>query len=456
MAEATDIVVVGSGVAGLTAALSAVEGGATVLVVEKAPHSRRGGNGRFTGGGFRGVGPDYTERDFFNDLMDVSNNRADPELVSILTGRTAETIQWLTQIGMRWEPRDPGLYIGPGERSHPFALGGGEGLIDTLLSAAEKKGVKVIYETRATKLLLDGRGKIGGVRIKAPDGFSDIACKGVVLASGGFGSNAEMRVSYLRPDGDELKVRGTRHNTGEGLLMAMGVGAQPFGQFAGYDSTIMDARTPHVEGGPTNVYNSALTVIVNKSGKRFLDEGKDFHNKMHSYGRFMFNQQDHVAFCIFDSKNKEHMRYSPSDRFRFPPIEANTIEELARECEIDPSQLVRTLSEFNRAVQPGEFNPRIYDGKHAKGIEPPKSNWATTVDTPPYYAIPVTGGITFTFGGLKIDRDAQVIDVDDKSIPGLYATGEILGGFYYDFYLGQSGLTRGAVFGRIAGQTATR
>lgn len=463
MAEASDVVIVGSGVAGLTAAIAAGDAGARVLVLEKAPIHRRGGNGRFTGGGMRHVGPGYSEQDYFNELMDSSRLRADPDLCQVLAGNSADTIKWLAQVGVKWyrpttvsDAQAPSpIYHTRMSGSRTFALGAGEGLIEMLIASAEKRGVKILYETKAVEILLNAQARIEGIRAKSPDGFSTIKCKAIVLASGGFESNTEMRVSYIRPDGDELIVRGTRHNTGEGLTMALEIGAQPYGQFAGYDSTIMDARTPRVEGGATNVNNHPFTVIVNKYGKRFINEGLDFHEKMHSFGRFMFNQDGHVAFCIFDTKIKDLViRYSPSDRHRSPPLVADSLEDLAKQCEVDPAQLVRTITEFNRAVQPGNFDHLILDGKHTKGIDPPKTNWALEVDTPPYYAFPVTGGITFTFGGLKVSGDAQVIDVDDKPMPGLFATGEILGGFYYDFYLGATGIMRGALFGRIAGQSA--
>lgn len=460
MAEASDVVVVGSGVAGLTAAIAAADAGARVLVLEKAPRERRGGNGRFTAGTFRCVGSTYSQQDYFNDLMETSKGRADPYLCEVMAANSADTIRWLAQVGVKWEDVDQSVVykmMGMLPTFHAHALGGGEGLIDMLIASAEKRGVKILYETKATEILLNARARIEGMRVKGPEGFTTVKCKAIVLACGGFESNAEMRVRYIRSDGDELIVRGTRHNSGEGLLIALAIGAQPFGQFAGYDSIVMDARTPRVEGGTTAISNFPLMVIVNKHGKRFVNEGLNFFEKMHSFGRFMFDQDDHIAFCIFDSKLKDlGIRYNPSNRHRFPPLAADILEDLAKQCEVDPGQLVRTITEFNRAVQPGEFNPTVLDGKCTKGIDPPKTNWALEVDTPPYYAFPVTGGITFTFGGLKVNGGAQVIDVDDKPIPGLFATGEILGGFYYDHYLGGSGLMRGAVFGRIAGQSVTR
>ena len=242
--------------------------------------------------------------------------------------------------------------------------------------------------------------------------------------------------------------------------MALDVGAQPFGDWSGCHAVAWDLNAPPFgDRKIADLYQKhsyPFGIVVDVDGKRFVDEGADFRNYTYAkYGREILTRPHGAAFQIFDAKTMGLLR----DEYRIAQVskaESDTVDGLAARLGIDPEGLARTVTEFNRAVQPGGFDPTTLDGKRTDGIVPPKSNWALPLDTPPYTGYAVTCGITFTFGGLKIDSGARVLDSDDRPIVGLYAAGEMVGGLFYDNYPGGAGLMAGAVFGRIAGANAAR
>lgn len=457
------------------------------MAVEKAPEHLRGGNTYFTGGairfafnGFediRALIPDlseqeaavmdvgsYPETEFYDDLMRVTESLSDPEMADMLVRRSYHTMKWLQAQGVRFVPLWGRQAFKVEDRYHFWgglileAVGAGKGLSDQLFDIATQNGVHIAYGTAATNLLMDDFGKVAGVRVKGSSGYADIAAKSVVLACGGFESNPEMRARYLGPGWELAKVRGVRFNTGDGLTMAMAIGAQPYGHWSGSHAVAWDLNAPAF--GNRNIadlyqkHSYPFGLIVNVNGKRFVDEGADFRNYTYAkYGREILSQPQRAAFQLFDQKTKHLLR----DEYRIPQVtmaEANTVAELAQEMDINVDGLVATVNDYNAACQPGEYNPTILDGVHTEGIDPPKSNWALPLDSPPYLAYAVTCGLTFTFGGLRINRRAQVMDTVDEPIPGLYAAGEMVGGIFYHNYPGGSGLMSGSVFGRVAGTSA--
>lgn len=456
----TDVAVVGGGIAGLAAALSASEAGASVVLLEKAPPAGRGGNTRFADAQMRFPHEadefgrrDYTVDEMFDDLMRISRGRANPELIRTLCEGARPAAEWLTGFGLEWEAGYPHT---AGYRRSPKA--GGQGLVDLLYRRLEGAGVPVSYETGAADLMLDERGRVGGVRCRGPEGVVDIeAGGGVVLACGGFQANVQMRVQHLGRFSDSLILRGSRYNTGEGLLMAIGAGAQPAGQWGDYHSAVLDARSPRIECGVTALYNYQMGIFIDGQGRRFLDEGEDFRD--HTYVKFskqIVEQAGGEAWCLFDQQAYQREEFGRAWRPVGPPLVADSLQELARLMDVPGEELLQTVGEFNAAVQPGVYDLDRLDGKGTRGITPAKSNWALPLDHPPYLAVPVTGGITFTFGGLKCDSSARVIDTRGCVMEGLYAAGEPMGEFFYYNYPGASSVIRGAVFGRIAGQQAAR
>ncbi|MBI3976833.1 MAG: FAD-dependent tricarballylate dehydrogenase TcuA [Chloroflexi bacterium] len=484
-----DVVVVGAGNAAMTAALAAREEGAGVLVLERAPEHSRGGNSYFTGGlvrvPFNGL-PDilelvpdlsktesesidvgqYTREQFYDDFARITDYMMDSELTNVVVQEAFPTLKWLTTKGVRLTLAFGRQAFKKGEKYRFWGgavleyIGAGIGLIDMLYRSAQREGVEVWYGARAVKLLT-GDGRVVGVRVRRAGQTVDVPAGAVVLACGGFEANPEMRARYLGPSWDLVKVRGTEFNTGDGLRMAFEIGAQPYGHFSGCHAVAWDYNAPptgdRTVGELFQKHSYPLGIIVNRNGERFVDEGADFRNYTYArYGKEILKQPGMAAFQLFDQKVLSMLR----EEYRIRQVTkatADTIEGLAARLEIDRAGLTRTVEEYNAAVQEDvPFDPTVKDGRSTIGITPPKSNWALKLDTPPYVGFAVTCGITFTFGGLRVRTNAQVLDEDNAPIGGLYAAGELVGGLFYHNYPGGTGLTSGAVFGRIAGREAAR
>jgi tricarballylate dehydrogenase len=483
-----DVVVAGAGNAALCAALAVRELGASVLVLERSPQHARGGNSFFTGGlvrfPFHGVdeirglvtdltdeeaaGIDvgqYTQEAFFADLARITEYQTDPELASLLTSEAYPTLRWMATKGIRF-----GLALGRQafKRGQTFRfwgnapvefVGGGVGLVDGLFEAARREGIEVWYGARAKKLVADDGAPVQGLIVRRDGQDLKVRAGAVVLATGGFEANPEMRAKYLGPNWDVVKVRGTEFNTGDGITMALEVGAQPYGNWSGCHAVAWDANAPATGdrriGDAYQKHSYPFGLIVNRLGKRFVDEGADFRNYTYAkYGKEILNQPSRLAFQIFDAKVMHLLR----DEYRIREVtkgEASTLGELARQLDIHEEGFVRTVQQFNASIKDVPFDPTSLDGRGTEGIDPPKSNWAQAIDTPPFVGFAVTCGITFTFGGLRVNTRAEVLDADGAPIPGLMAAGELVGGLFYHNYPGGTGLSSGAVFGRIAGRSAT-
>lgn len=490
MAEQFDVIVVGSGNAALCAALAANQGGARVLVLERAPEEFYGGNSRYTSGSMRYVYNDvhdlksvmhdvsmeelekhdfgrYTTDDFFDDMFRVTAFRTDPDLCEHLVRNSYPTVKWLADTGIRYFPRythgvktgDRFVFSGGVVTE---AWGGGPGLVERELQIALKNGVVIRYNSRATALL-ENSGRVAGVRVKSADGTTDISTRAVVLACGGFEANAEWRARYLGPGWDLVKVRGTRFNTGDGLRMALDAGAAPYGHWSGCHAVSGDANAP--DPGDVTIgdifqrHSYPMGIMINADGKRFVDEGADLrHFTYAKYGRAIFTQPQQLAYQVFDAKVLPLLREEYRQR-RTSKVTAQSLEELAGKLEgVNANGFLEEVRRFNAAVQTDvPFDPAVKDGRGTKGLDLPKSNWANRLDEPPFEAFPISCGITFTFGGLRVEPStAQVLDVSLTPIPGLYAAGEMVGGIFYHNYPGGTGLMSGAVFGRTAGTAAAQ
>jgi tricarballylate dehydrogenase len=483
-----DVLVVGKGNAALCAALSAREHGVRVAVLEAAPEDEHGGNSRFAGGVMRFAYDsvedlkkvtDLTEEEiatsdfftnttdeFFDDLFRLTNYRTDPQLSEILVTQSLDVMVWLRSKGTKFVPnfgRQSKLVNGRRKffgRLPIEVSGGGAGLVQFLDKAAKENGIDVHYNTRAKSLITEGD-RVTGVR-GTQDGEPVIfEAKSVVLACGGFEGNPEMRARYLGPGWELAKVRGSRFNQGDGLRMALEAGAAPYGNWSGCHATGWDLNAP--EFGDVNVgdqfqkHSYIFGLLINAQGKRFVDEGLDFHSFTYAkYGGEVLKQPGQFAWQVFDSKVTNHLRSEYRIKM-MTKATADTLEELAQKLEgVDPQAFLQTVRSYNASIRKDvAFDPTIKDGLCTEGIEPPKSNWAQALDTPPYHAYATTCGITFTYGGLRIDPESgQVLNVHLNPMPGLYCAGEMVGGLFYFSYPSGTGLVSGAIFGRIAGRGA--
>jgi len=484
-----DVIVIGAGNAAFCAALAAREKGMSILMLERAPEDENGGNSRFTAGAIRfaydgvedlkAIMPDltpeeiantdfgtYTTDQFFDDMFRVTRYRTDPELCEQLVTRSFETMQWMHAKGVKFAPifgrqafKIDGRFKFWGGLTVE-AWGGGPGLVDQETAIARSQGIEIRYNARALSLIYDGHA-VTGVKVKQGREIVDLSAKAVIIAAGGFESNTEMRTRYLGPGWELAKVRGTRFNTGDGIRMALDIGASPFGNWSGCHAVGWDYNAPEygdlAVGDNFQKHSYPFGIMVNATGRRFVDEGADFRNYTYAkYGRVILEQPDQFAWQIFDQKVVHLLR----DEYRIKQVtkvSAPTLEELATKLEgVDPKAFLEEITRYNAAVRREvTFNPNVKDGRGTEGLDIPKSNWANTIDEGPFEAYQVGCGITFTFGGLRVDpATAQVMDTDLQPMPGLYAAGELVGGIFYFNYPGGTGLMSGSVFGKIAGTAA--
>ena len=485
-----DVIVVGAGNAAFCAALAAAEAGRKVLVLERAPEDVSGGNSRFTAGlmrcAYNGVEdlkrviPDlspeeiartdfgtYTEDQFLDDMARLTEYRCDPDLTEILVKRSLPTLEWMRAKGVRFTAAWGRQAFNIGGKFKFWggltveAVGGGPGLVESLIAIAKKNGVEVWFNARALDLLHDDSG-IRGVRVRRDGKTVELQAKAVVLAAGGFQADPEWRTRYLGPGWELAKVRGTMFNTGDGIRMGLAAGAAAAGNWSGCHAVAWERNAPEFGdlaiGDQFQKHSYPWGIYLNAEGRRFVDEGADFRNYTYAkYGRVILQQPGQFAWQIFDAKVKAQLR----DEYKIKQVTrrvGNTLEELVAKLEdTNQAAALAEIREYNAAVQTDiPFNPNVKDGRCTKNLKINKSNWANTIDTPPFEAYAVTCGITFSFGGLKINTGAQVLSSDGPPIPGLFAAGELVGGIFWFNYPGGTGLTNGAVFGKIAGENAAR
>ncbi|MDB5758091.1 MAG: FAD-binding dehydrogenase [Burkholderia sp.] len=472
-----DVIVIGSGISGLSSAVSASSAGSRVLVLERAQEEEFGGNTRWTESYFRMKSENEVSDDFEELLVAnaghhidpnvvqhlaspyeawpsyvKSHGMPDPELVSTLSSEAGPTVQWLKTFGIRFAALPTYFVTAAAPRLMP--VGGGLAMIESLREHAIQQGVTFMYETTALQFTRDDGSGTLGVLVADKTGMTqNLRTNAVIIASGGFEGNPEMLTQYLGHTAKFVRpvARGGYYNKGEGIRMALAAGAAPAGDFNSYHAEPLDPRSLQAEA---LVMNFPYGILVNRDGKRFCDEAPgpvDIHYD--HIARDISGQPDGIAYVIYDSQIDDVPNWKRSIRTDQPPIQAGTIEELAHACGVAPAALMRTVEQYNRACPTGAFKPLEIDNLATEGLEPPKSNWSRPVDQGPFYAYPIISGVCFTYGGVKTNRHAQVIDSDGRVIPGLYAAGESAG-LYYQVYTGATSVLRGAVFGRIAGAHA--
>ena len=453
-----DVAVLGGGNAGLCAALTARQAGASVIVLECAPREFRGGNSRHTrnlrcahAAPTEVLTGAYPEDELMADLLKVNANETDDALARLVVERSAACPAWMRTFGVRFQGSLRGtLHL---SRTNAFFLGGGKALMNSYYAAAERLGIRVLYNAEVVALdLRDGICTKAAVSMGSR--IASVAAKAVVVASGGFEANIEWLRKAWGEAATNFIVRGTPYNKGTILRMLLDAGAQPIGDPRECHAVAIDGRAPKFDGGiVTRLDSVPLGIAVNQHGERFYDEGEDFWPKRYAiWGKLVARQPGQIAFSIVDAK--VHGRFMPSV---FPPIEAGSIRELAVQLGLPPDRLDATVTAFNRAVRPGAFDHTTLDDCRTEGLTPEKTHWAQRLDTPPYWGYPLRPGITFTYLGVRVNDRARVLAMNDVPFGNVYAAGEVMAGnILRKGYIAGIGMTIGTVFGRIAGESAAQ
>ncbi|MGZ8208966.1 MAG: FAD-dependent oxidoreductase [Burkholderiales bacterium] len=473
----SDVVVVGCGIAGLAAAVSALEAGARVTVLERAPKGERGGQTRYTEAYLR-MKSESAVTDDFEQMFAVNAGGyldpslvhgasepraqwpallkalafADPEVVSAFANAAGPTVAWLKRFGLRFDFL-PTQFL---TRSQPrlLPIGGGLALVEALAGEAERRGAKFVYDTAATDLLQDEASAVVGVRAVGPVARPvELRAHAVVLGCGGFEGNPEMQTRYIGRRSLYLRpvCRGGHYNKGEGIRMALDIGAAPCGDYGSYHAEPIDPRSGMAE---PSVFIFSYGILVNSDARRFVDEAQDTIDACYErITREIYDQKNGIAYAILDARHTRIPNYKLGLRTDQPPIAAGSIEGLASKLDIPPGALRATVDAFNAGCRKAEFEPLVLDGLATTGVVPPKSNWAHPLTEPPFHAYPVISSNVLTFGGLKVDTHARVLNQQGDPIRGLYAAGEVVG-LYYKNYVGATSVLKGAVFGRFAGMHA--
>ncbi len=453
-----DVLIVGGGNAALCAAISARRAGASVLVLEAAPKFFRGGNSRHT----RNMrlahdtatetltGP-YTEEEFWEDLRRVTGGETDEDLARFMIHESKDMLPWIARQGVRFQPSLGGtLSLG---RTNSFFLGGGRAMLNALYRTAESLGVVVRYEAKVVALEIED-GHFRSATFVTGDRPHNVEATAFVAAAGGFEANIPWLKEYWGEAAENFLIRGSPYNLGTVLKLLLEKDVQEVGDPTQCHAVAIDARAPRFDGGIiTRLDCVVFGIVVNKHARRFYDEGEDVWPKRYAiWGRLVAAQPDQIAYILFDASSLT--LFMPS---LFPPIAAPSIRALAGALGLDPDALEQTVGDFNASVRPGRFNPTELDECRTEGLAPPKSHWARRIETPPFYAYPVRPGITFTYLGTRVNREARLVMRSGATASNMFAAGEIMAGNVLGRgYAAGVGMTIGSVFGRIAGREAAR
>ncbi|MDA4129851.1 MAG: FAD-dependent tricarballylate dehydrogenase TcuA [Thaumarchaeota archaeon] len=453
-----DVIVVGGGNAGLCAALEAREHRSKVLMIERAPPEFRGGNSKYT----RDIrcahenaddfsSGSYREDEFVEDLLKVTEGKTNEELAKLVIHASSSIPAWMERQGVKWQKPLSGTLHLP--RTNRFFLGGGKALINTYYGLAEKLGVQILYDSTVENILIKN-GVFESVVVATGEQKKTLTGKSIVIAAGGFEANIEWLKEYWGAAADNFVIRGSRYNDGKLLKALMVCGARITGDPRGVHAIAVDARSPRFDGGiVTRVDSIPFGIVVNKWGERFFDEGEDLWPKRYAiWGKLIAEQPEQMAYSIIDSKVVG--KFLPP---LFEAIRSDTISGLAKLLDVDQNKFLETLETFNTHLSKGSsFDPSILDSCRTEGIDPPKTHWALPLDTPPYLAYPLRPGLTFTYMGVAVNSNANVLGTDGEAYRNVFAAGEIMAGnILTKGYLAGFGLTIGTAFGRIAGKSAS-
>jgi len=447
-----DVVVVGGGVAGLSAALSAAErgpDGARVVLLEKADESQAGGNTAWTDAYFR-LADVYEPADgFVDDMIAFSQGKTEKAYVETLVDQLPHAMEWVQGHGVRFQRR--ATYFVTASKPRMMPVGGGEALVRSLTQACRERGVDIRYSAPAVGLERTDDGFLVTTGGPQPDRISSRAC---IVASGGFEGDRDRLAQHMGEHARAMKpiAPGGQFNTGDVIDLVVGLGGATSGEWSNFHGEPVDSRSTQAEA---SVMVFPYGILVNNRGERFADEGIGTVDETYEdIARAILDQPDVAAYLVSDATFDTVPGIERGLLTDRKPVRADSIAELASELGLDPDALASTVDAFNAAVRDDhDFDPKAPDGRATEGLEPAKSNWAVRIDTPPFVGIPLTTDIVFTYGGLATDERGQVVDDQGAVLPGLYAAGECTG-VYYHKYPGATSVLRGLVFGRIAGASA--
>jgi tricarballylate dehydrogenase len=451
------VIVIGGGNAALCAAISAADEGAKVILLESSPRLWRGGNSQHTRN-MRVYHPKPTEtlvdsyplEEYYEDLLKVTKNETNEELAKLTLKSSLDVYNWMLEKGIYFQPSLKGTLSL--SRTNAFFLGGGKTLVNREYQIATDLGVEILYEHEVLNVKLKNN-EVEFLEVKLPNGkIEKFKADAYVAASGGFESNREWLREAWGENSKNYLIRGTKFNQGKVLKSLLKQGIQKIGKEEQGHAVAVDGRAPLYDGGiVTRLDCVPFGIVLNDEGKRFYDEGEDFWPKRYAiWGRLVASQPNQVGHVIIDSKSFD--LFMPSV---FEPTKADTLEELAEKLNLPINQVIKTIAEFNSAVVDGNFDLTQLDNCITKGLEVNKTHWARRIDTPPYYGYTLRPGVTFTYLGVKIDKDARVYMENGKAMTNLFATGEMVAGnILSQGYLAGIGMTIGGVFGRIAGKGA--
>ena len=425
-----DVLIAGGGNAALCAAITARQAGASVILLESAPRAFRGGNSRHTRN-LRAMHDKpndvltdaYPEDEYWDDLLRVTGGNTDEALARMTIRASSGVFGWMQANGVRFQPSLTGtLNLG---RTNAFFLGGGKALVNAYYVTAERLGIEILYDTEVLSLNLDD-GAVRSVDITYRGFPETLHARCVVAASGGFQANLDWMRQNWGDAVDNFVIRGTPYNRGRVLKNLLDQGVASIGDPTQCHAVALDARAPKFDGGITTRLDSVpFSIVVNQLGERFYDEGEDVWPKRYAiWGRLIAQQPEQIAYSICDAK--AFPLFMPSV---YPAIKADTLAELAAKLKLDPDKVQATVAAYNAAVVPGQsFDNTKLDGNRTKGLTPDKTNWARTIDKPPFYGYPLRPGITFTYLGVRVNERAQVLMENGQPAGNLYASGEIMAG----------------------------
>jgi tricarballylate dehydrogenase len=396
--------------------------------------------------------PDRISPAFEAEMQEASGGLADRDYFRTVADNAVATIGWLQSHGVEFITPLYYLSAGPA-RIQP--VGGGGAIVERLVEAARRAGVKFAYDSPVSRLIMEGDG-VSGVQARHSDGVITHDADAVILATGGFQGNPAMMCAHFGPGAEIIKLisPGTRFGTGDGIRVATEHGANISGDWNGMHIEPVDPRS---KGSAPVVLVYPYGIVIDQDGRRFFDEGGGLmHETWEALARDIhFTRPNNIAYAILDSRLLEIEGYERAIRSEVPPYRAQSLEQLAARIGVPAGNLRQTVDAFNAAAtgDPARFDASRCDGLAAANtLQPPKSNWARAIVKPPFLAYPLVGAIAYTFGGLATNARAEVLG-EQGPMPGLYAAGENTGHFYRTAPNAVAVL-RALVFGKIAGREA--